>query len=80
LVFLIQPSIILLRLSRVIIQEEKNIFQTNPFIFSASLRELEGAIAREQSVRFALRLIAQQGIAAISFSVLLAWGGILIGL
>jgi len=37
-------------------------------------------IAREQSLRFAFKLIAQQAIAAIGFSVLLAWGGILIGL
>jgi len=37
-------------------------------------------IAREQSLRFALKLITQQAIAAIGFSVLLAWGGILIGL
>jgi Fe2+ transport system protein B len=37
-------------------------------------------IAREQSLRFAFKLIAQQAIAAIGFSALLAWGGILIGL
>jgi len=36
-------------------------------------------IAREQSFRFALRLVTQQAIAAIAFSVLLAWGGIWIG-
>ncbi|MEM6839685.1 MAG: nucleoside recognition domain-containing protein [Cyanobacteria bacterium P01_C01_bin.120] len=32
-------------------------------------------IAREQSVRFAVGLMARQAIAAISFSMLLAWGG-----
>jgi Fe2+ transport system protein B len=32
-------------------------------------------IAREQSVRFAVRLMARQAIAAISFSLVLAWGG-----
>ncbi|MGD1937075.1 MAG: nucleoside recognition domain-containing protein [Cyanophyceae cyanobacterium] len=32
-------------------------------------------IAREQSVRFALGLVARQGIAAIVFSMILAWGG-----
>jgi Fe2+ transport system protein B len=32
-------------------------------------------IAREQSVQFAVRLIARQAIAAIVFSMLLAWGG-----
>ncbi|MGD1849337.1 MAG: nucleoside recognition domain-containing protein [Cyanophyceae cyanobacterium] len=33
------------------------------------------AIAREQSVRFAMGLMARQVIAAIAFSMLLAWGG-----
>ncbi|MEM6434078.1 MAG: nucleoside recognition domain-containing protein [Cyanobacteria bacterium P01_D01_bin.115] len=32
-------------------------------------------IAREQSVRFAMGLMARQAIAAIAFSMLLAWGG-----
>ena len=32
-------------------------------------------IAREQSVRFAVGLMARQAIAAIAFSMLLAWGG-----
>ncbi|NEP55806.1 MAG: ferrous iron transporter B, partial [Symploca sp. SIO2G7] len=32
-------------------------------------------IAREQSLRFALGLMARQAIAAIGFSMLLAWGG-----
>ena len=31
-------------------------------------------IAREQSVRFAVRLMVRQAIAAIAFSMLLAWG------
>jgi len=33
-------------------------------------------IAREQSVRFAVGLMARQAIAAIVFSMLLAWGGV----
>ena len=32
-------------------------------------------IAREQSVRFAMKLMARQAIAAIGFSMVLAWGG-----
>ncbi|MEM6379480.1 MAG: ferrous iron transporter B, partial [Bacteroidota bacterium] len=32
-------------------------------------------IAREQSVRFAVGLMARQALAAIAFSMLLAWGG-----
>jgi hypothetical protein len=32
-------------------------------------------IAREQSVRFAVGLMARQAMAAIVFSMLLAWGG-----
>ncbi|MEL6334415.1 MAG: nucleoside recognition domain-containing protein [Cyanobacteria bacterium J06626_26] len=33
-------------------------------------------IAREQSVRFALKLMARQALAAVAFSMLLAWGGL----
>ena len=32
-------------------------------------------VAREQSLRFAVKLMARQALAAISFSMLLAWGG-----
>jgi succinate dehydrogenase/fumarate reductase cytochrome b subunit len=32
-------------------------------------------IAREQSIKFALELIARQSIAAILFTLILAWGG-----
>jgi len=32
-------------------------------------------IARDQSVRLAVRLMARQAVAAIAFSILLAWGG-----
>ncbi|MEM9538039.1 MAG: nucleoside recognition domain-containing protein [Cyanobacteria bacterium P01_E01_bin.42] len=35
-------------------------------------------IAREQSLRFALLLLSKQAIAAIAFSLLLAWGGLLV--
>lgn len=36
-------------------------------------------IAREQSWQFAMRLLLQQSSAAVIFSLLLAWGGVLIG-
>ena len=35
-------------------------------------------IAREQSLRFALLLLSKQAIVAFFFSLLLAWGGLLI--